>query len=131
MHIEIISNGMGSQSMMMMVLAAEGKLSARLSITGDTGTENDCVWNTGERTTAYDYFERVIEPYAHSYGIEATIVRKLDRHKRPLPAIGDILVSGITAGVPLFGSNGGRLPQGCTGKYKIGHQTRVEKTRRY
>lgn len=120
MHIEAISNGMGSQSMYMVVLAAEGKINARLSITADTGSELDCVWSTGQRSTAKEYFEAVIEPYAASNGIEAIFVRSVDKKGQPLmPLIEKMKAIRGPAGVPMFGSNGGRIMQQCTGKYKI------------
>jgi len=119
MHIEAISNGMGSQSMMMLVLAAEGKIPAKLSITADTGSENDCIWSTGERTSAKEYFDRVIEPYSSENGINAVFVRVQDKNGKELPAIIDLMRQGKSAGVPMFGSMGGRNLQSCTGKYKI------------
>lgn len=119
MHIESISNGLGSQSMTMLVLAAEGRIPAQLSITADTGSELDCLWSTGERTTAKEYFDRIVEPYAKDHGIEAVFVRSLDKDGNELPAIIDLLRQGNSAGVPLFGSRGGRNMQYCTGKYKI------------
>lgn len=85
MHIEAISNGMGSQSMMMCVLAAEGKIPARLSITADTGSENDCLWSTGKRTDAKDYFDMVIAPYCRENNIEASFVRAVDKTGKKLP----------------------------------------------
>ncbi len=120
MHIEAISNGMGSQSMMMSVLAAEGKIPARLSISADTGSEDDCLWSTGERTTAKEYFDRVIEPYCQENGIEAVFVRAKDKSGIDLPPLIDkILIDNKPCGIPMFGSQGGRIQQGCTGKYKI------------
>lgn len=119
MHIEAISNGMGSCSMRLLVLAAEGEIDAKLSITGDTGSESDALWNTGERTTAKKYFDQVTEPYAREHGIEAVFVRAHKKDGKKLEPIIALLAQGITAGVPLFGSEGGRLPQGCTHKWKI------------
>jgi hypothetical protein len=110
---------MGGPSLYMTVLAAEGQLPTRLSISADTGSELDRAWNTGERTTAKEYFDRVIEPYARENGIEAVFVRALDKDGEPLVPIIDLLEQGITAGVPLYGSNGGQLAQRCTGKWKI------------
>jgi hypothetical protein len=120
MHIEAISNGMGSQSMRMLVLAAEGQINATLSITADTGSENDCLWSTGERTTAREYFDRVIEPYARKHGIEAVFVRARGKDGVDLPPlIEKMAADNNPCGVPMFGSRGGRIMQQCTGKYKI------------
>jgi len=118
MHIEVVSNGMGSQSMMLLVLAAEGKIPARLSITGDTGSELDRVWNTGERTTAYEYFDRIIEPFASDNGIEAVMVKAQKKSGDPEPPIIDLLKIQQVS-IPMYGSRGGRLPQYCTYKWKI------------
>lgn len=118
-HINSISNGMGSASMMLLVIAAEGELDTCLSITADTGSELDCLWNNGRRTTAYVYFDEVIKPYAEANGIEAVMIRAQDKHKNDLPPLADKLQRGIHAGVPLFGSRGGRISQGCTAKWKV------------
>lgn len=120
LHIETISNGLGSQSVRMLVLAAEGFIPAKLSITADTGSENDCLWSTGERTTAKEYFDRIVKPYAADHGIEAVFVRANDKSGNPLPPLIERMkiVDG-PAGVPMFGSGGGRITQGCTGKYKV------------
>ena len=119
MHIDIISNGMGGPSMYMLVLAAEGKIPATLSIAADTGSELDRVLNTGERLTTEDYHREIIEPYAHDHGIEAVFVRAQDKDGNELPAIIDLLRQGNTAGTPFFGDNGGGNPQYCTGKWKL------------
>ncbi len=119
-HIEAISNGMGSQSMMMLVLAAEGKIKASLSISADTGSENDCLWSNGKRTIAAEYFNEVIQPYAISNGIEAVFVRSKDKNGDDLiPLIDRMTADNNPAGVPMFGSRGGRIAQSCTGKYKV------------
>jgi hypothetical protein len=119
-HIEAISNGLGGQSMFMLVLAAEEHIEATVSITADSGAEYDCLWSTGERTTAQEYFESVVRPYATAHGIEAVFVRANDGEGRPLPGLIERMriVNG-PAGVPMFGSEGGRMIQSCTGKYKI------------
>lgn len=118
MHFDIISNGMGAQSMLMVVYAVEGLIPATLSITADTGSESDCLWNTGERTTAKEYFDRVIEPYAHGV-VEAIFIRSLDKGGDELPPLISLLEQGSPAGIPFYGSDGGQMPQRCTGKYKI------------
>ncbi|MCP4363172.1 MAG: hypothetical protein GY796_34660 [Chloroflexi bacterium] len=119
MHVEAISNGMGSQSVYLLVLAIEGHIECDVSVSADTGSENDRVWSTGERTSSKEYFERVIYPLATKNGIDAVFVRAKDKDGQELPAIVDLLKKGKTAGVPLFGDNGGRLNQSCTSKYKI------------
>jgi hypothetical protein len=42
--------------MRLLIMAAEGDLpNTKLSITADTGSEKDCLWSTGDRTTAKEY----------------------------------------------------------------------------
>lgn len=115
----VISNGMGAPSMYQLVLAAEGKLKSNVSITADTGSENDRLLSNGIRITAKEYFNTIIEPYAKDHKIHSYFVRARDKNGDELPPIIELLRKGITAGVPLFGSNGGRLLQSCTSKYKI------------
>jgi len=119
MHINAINNGMGAPSMYMMVLAAQGKIDADICITADTGSENDCLLSNGNRVTAQQFYTNVIEPLGLEFGINTAFIRTLDKNKQPLPPLIDRLRNGETAGVPLYGSNGGRLPQGCTSKYKV------------
>lgn len=115
----VISNGMGAPSMYLLVLAAEKKIDCNISITADTGSENDRLLNTGERITAKKYFDNVIMPYAKDNKINAFFVRAVDKNKKPLPSLIELLEKGVTAGVPFHGTRAGKLPQGCTGKYKI------------
>jgi hypothetical protein len=61
----------------------------------------------------------VIVPVGIEFGIETAFVRAQDGDGNPLPALGEQMRQGIMAGVPTFGSNGGRLSQGCTEKYKV------------
>lgn len=123
--IESVSNGLGSQSMWLLVLAAHGIIPARVSITADTGAELDCLWSTGRRSTLRAYFEEIAKPYAEKHGIDARLVRAVDKEKKPLPALMDHLKEVIADGkmksakIPLFGSQGGRLMQVCTDKWKI------------
>lgn len=125
MHIEAISNGLGAQSMYMLVMAAEGRIPARLSITSDTGWENDRTWMDGTKSTSREYFERIVLPYTSEYGIEAVMVEALDADGVPVPPLGEWTRQYIEAGIlnhikiPLFGSNGGRLRQPCTSRKKI------------
>lgn len=118
-HFEAINNGMGGPSMYMMVLAGQGKIPATLSITADTGWENDCLLSDGRRVTAQEFYSDVIVPVGIEFGIETAFVRSQDKDGNALPGLGEQMRRGVIAGVPTFGSNGGRLAQGCTGKYKV------------
>lgn len=103
-------------------LASEGRLPARLSITADTGSEEDCLWNDGRRSALREYFETVAKPLCRQWGIETAFVRTRDSKGQELPSIEDF--HGETAPdfgiakIPLFGSDGGRLKQSCTDKWK-------------
>ena len=125
MHIEAISNGLGAQSIYMLVMAAEGGIQARLSITADTGWENDRLWSDGTRSTAREYFDRVVLPFATEYGIEAVMVGAVMSDGTPVPPLGEWMRSFVESGqlnhikIPLFGSNGGRLRQSCTSRKKV------------
>ncbi|HEU4325503.1 MAG TPA: hypothetical protein VFS21_20325 [Roseiflexaceae bacterium] len=124
-HIEALSNGLGAQSMYLLVLAAQGRIPARLSITADTGWEEDCLWSDGTRSTARHYFEQIVQPYADAHGIEAVMVEALDKDGQPIPPLGEWVRQHVRAGtlnqikIPLFGSNGGRLGQSCTSRKKV------------
>lgn len=124
-HIEAISNGLGAPSVYMLILAREDRIPARLSITADTGAEFDRVWSNGERTTAREYFTRVVDPLAREAGIEAVLVEALDKSGAPTMPLWDWVKRDIDAGrlnhlkIPLFGSDGGRLRQPCTSRKKV------------
>lgn len=130
MHVEAISNGLGAPSVYMVYLATLGKINAKVSITADTGSELDRVWSTGERTTAREYFQRIVVPLCGRSGIEPLFVRTLDKDGNALPALTDSLEAkairfaagdrALSFDVPIFGSDGGRLNQTCTSKWKIG-----------
>lgn len=116
--------------MFLLYLAAQKHIPATLSITADTGSENDRVCSTGERLTARQFFDSYVEPYAKKHSIEAVFVRSVDVNKNPLPALIDILrkscgetFAEMTKGiaVPLFTKDrsAGRLRQSCTDKWKI------------
>lgn len=111
--------------MALLVLAARGLFPATISITADTGWEHDRIVNTGKRMSAARYFERVVQPYAERHGIEAVFVRARDGQGRELPPLGEwtrqlLAERGPThVKIPLFGSDGGRLSQSCTQRYKV------------
>lgn len=125
-----LSNGLGGQSMYLLHLAAQRIIPATLSITADTGSENDRVCSTGERMTAPEFFQRYVQPYGERYGIETVMVRSVDKDKKPLPPLIDVLrqsqgddFQSLTKGisVPLFTNDrsAGRLKQSCTDKWKV------------
>lgn len=124
MTLDVISNGLGSQSMFLMLLAAREIIPAKVSITADTGSELDCLWNTGERTSAAEYFDRIVVPFAVRNGIDARFVRAVDVNKKPLlPLIEQVKKSiaekGRPEAIPLYGSRKGQQLQSCTDKWKI------------
>ena len=119
MHLEILNNGMGGPSMYMMVLAGQGKIPAAISITADTGWEDDCLLSTGERVTAKQFYNDVIEPLGGDLGVKTYFVRGQDKNGIDLVPIGERLAKGEMPGVPTYGSRGGQLNQACTGKYKV------------
>lgn len=124
MHLDAISNGNGAQSIAMLVLAAHGIIKPRVAICGDTHWEEDRVWSDGTRSTAREYFDRVVQPYAEAHGISALMVTKrskdgtewsLQEHTRRM--IAEKRFNHIK--IPMFGSEGGRLLQACTDRAKI------------
>jgi hypothetical protein len=119
MHIEAINNGMGAPSMFMMVLAGRKTIPCDVVITADTGSENDCLLSTGQRVTADEFYQDVIEPLGNELKLKTRYVRAQDKNGNDLPPIIDKLRNGIIPGVPMYGSNGGQLAQGCTDKWKI------------
>jgi|SRR5262245_6779352 len=132
MHLEIISNGLGAPSMKLLTLAAEGFIPARVSITADTGSEEDRLWSTGERTSAKEFFTRVVLPYCKRHDIKAYFVRARDKNNHPMPSLWEMVKRSAEAFerdkeslriqrlfIPLFGSDGGRLRQTCTSRWKV------------
>ena len=105
--------------MFLMLCAGRKNIPATVSITADTGWENDCLLSTGERVTAKQYYNDVIEPLGNDIGIKTKFVRSTDKNGNPLEPLGERMRAGVIAGVPTYGSNGGQLIQGCTEKYKI------------
>lgn len=122
-HLESLSNGLGAQSMWLLFLATRGDIPATVSITADTGWENDRLWSTGRRSSSEVYFTEVVKPLAEKYGIEAFFVRSLNKTKQQLPTLREHVVQcariGQRPSIPMFGSKGGRLTQTCTDKWKI------------
>lgn len=131
MNANWLSNGLGGQSMFLLMLAAQKEIPASLSITGDTGGEFDRLCSNGERMTARQFFERFVLPYASAHGIEAIMVRTLDENGQELPGLADVLAQAAEGQdfddmakgllIPLFTKDRtrGRLAQSCTEKMKI------------
>lgn len=123
--IDYIANGLGGQSMYLLYLASQKKIPATVSITADTGWENDCDMMDGTKTTASEFYHNHVKPFADKWGIDAYFVRTRVSDGSPLPPIPDYLQNKIEIGkpdaqpVPMFGSKGGRLKQNCTDKWKI------------
>lgn len=112
--------------MYLLYLAAKGVIPATLSITANTGSENDRTTSTGERISAPDFFARYVRPYAERHGIEAIMIRAQDKTGVPLPPLIDVLRGANddlrkSVSVPLFTNDrtAGRLRQSCTDKWKI------------
>lgn len=124
MHIEYLSNGLGAQSMYLLWCAAQHRIPATISITADTGDERDCLWSTGRRSDNRTFFEEIVAPFAARHAIDAHFVRSVDRNGVAYPSITTHLMERQGTGIesinmPLFGSNGGRLKQSCTQRWKI------------
>ncbi len=132
MLLQAVSNGMGGQSMYLLWLAAQRRIPATVSITADTGSENDCLWNTGRRSTAKEFFEEVISPFASAHGLKAYFFRAKDKDGKDLPPLRvwmereiELAAKGERENkfgsmtVPMFGNEGGRLGQSCTDKWKV------------
>lgn len=120
MHLSTISNGLGSQSIALLILAGRGELGKiDVAITADTGSENDCMRSDGVRTTSRDYFNDVVVPLGAKYGIDVVFVRAKYKTGLDLPPVHYELEEGLVRNVPMFGSNGGRYRQTCTDKWKI------------
>lgn len=125
MHIESISNGLGAQSLWLLILAIRGQIPATVSITADTGSEQDCLWSTGRRSTAKEYFDEVVIPLCHGSRVTPFFIRACTREKLPMVSIVEHTRRQILEGkftsikIPLFGSKGGRYKQSCTQRWKI------------
>lgn len=123
MHLESLSNGLGAPSLLLLLMAIRKEIPATVSISADTGWENDRLWNTGARTSNQEYFDRVIVPLCKGTHIVPRFVRSVDKDKKPLKPLRQRVIDNALVGkasdIPLFGSRGGRLMQSCTDKMKI------------
>jgi hypothetical protein len=123
--IDALANGLGSQSVFCLLLAAKGIIPARVSLTSDTGSENDRLWSNGHRSSATAYFYEIVEPFARKHGIDARFVRSVDENKKdilPLEIETERLIDAQkfqSLSLPLYGSKGGQRNQTCTDKWKI------------
>ncbi|MBU1682924.1 hypothetical protein KJ742_03180 [Patescibacteria group bacterium] len=116
--IESISCGQGAPSLFLIVLAGEGYFHADVVVVADTGWETDMLWSTGKRTDSKIFFENITKPLSESFGIQAVFVRSKRKDGTEYPPIPDMQHPG-KEDIPLFGSEGGRLRQTCTSKWKI------------
>jgi hypothetical protein len=121
MHLESISNGLGAPSLLLLIMAIRKEIPATVSISADTGWENDRVWNTGRRSTNRQYFDEVIVPLCKGSHVTPRFVRTVDENKLPLDGLRELVIQGAPRAtyIPLFGSKGGRQIQSCTDKMKI------------
>ncbi len=62
MHIEAISNGLGSPSMMLCVLAQRGEIPATVSISADTGSEITRLCSDGVYRSNQQYVDEILRP---------------------------------------------------------------------
>lgn len=124
-HINSLSNGLGSQSMELYMMACRREIPATVSITACTGWERDRLWSNGRKSTLREYFEEIVVPLGEKYGLQTMFVRAQDKNKMPLPDLIKHVRWCAETGkfnnlkIPMFGSNGGRLGQSCTGKWKV------------
>jgi hypothetical protein len=125
MNINYVANGLGGQSMYLLYLASQKKIPATVAITADTGWENDCDMMDGTKTTAEEFYRNHVAPFGQKWGIHTSFVRTKIKDGSDLPSISDYLIEKNALGkdkampVPMFGSNGGRMKQTCTDKWKI------------
>lgn len=129
MHINSISCGQGGPSLFLIVLAGEGVFPADVVIVADTGWERDMLWSNGRRTDAATFFKEITEPLANEYGMDAAFVRSNKRDGTPYPDLDTFVSESVSKTgniskasgfkLPLYGSQGGRLRQSCTGTWKV------------
>lgn len=124
-HVNYVANGLGGQSMYLLYLASQKKIPATISITADTGWETDCDLMDGTKTTAEEFFFKYVKPFGDKWGVPAVFVRTKTKDGNDLPGIPDYLQEKHALGklkaapIPMFGSDGGRLKQSCTDKWKL------------
>lgn len=122
-HLESVSNGLGAPSLLLVLMAIRKEIPSTVSISADTGWENDRLWNTGRRSTNEEYFNEIIVPLCKGTHVTPYFVRGVDKNKRARPTLKDQLLRFVAtkkvSGIPLFGANGGRHLQTCTDKMKI------------
>lgn len=128
-HIESISCGQGGPSLFLITMAGEGLFPCDVVIVADTGWERDMLWSDGRRTDAATFFEEVTKPLANSYDIDAEFVRANDKHGEAYQDLDKFVSSSVDESIniakatsfkiPLYGSQGGRLMQSCTGTWKV------------
>lgn len=123
LHLESLSNGLGAQSMLLFSMACKREIPATVSITADTGWENDRKWSNGRRGPIEEYFDEIVVPMGLKYGVQCRFVRsryKTGQHLEPLiEHVRKCAEEGKKPNIPMFGSRGGRLRQVCTDKWKI------------
>lgn len=111
--------------MLMFWYACQRLIPGEVSITADTGSENDRRLSTGEVITAEDFFNQFVVPMSKQHGIPAYFVRAKNKAKQPRMELWEYVKHNVAIGkknlqIPVFGSNGGRLVQTCTDNWKIG-----------
>jgi len=123
MHLESLANGLGAPSLWLLLMAIRKEIPATVSITADTGWENDRLWNTGRRSSSEQYFNEVVVPLCKGSHVVPRFVRSVDKNKVPLKTLRERVIDAALKGraedIPLFGSKGGRQRQSCTDKMKI------------
>lgn len=123
MHLESVSNGLGAPSLWLLLMAIRKEIPATVSITADTGAENDRLWNTGRRSTNQEYFDEIIVPLCRGTHVTPYFTRSVDVNKVELKPLMEMVSLDAAAGrvthIPAFGSRGGRNRQSCTDKFKI------------
>ncbi len=109
--------------MLLFLMACRREIPARVSITADTGWENDRVWSNGRRSSLDDYFIDVVTPLGEKYGVTARLVRSRyitkNRMEPLVEHVRQCAIEGRKPNIPMFGSKKGRLRQVCTDKWKI------------
>lgn len=123
MHINSISSGQGAPSTALILLAGKKIFEAQHVIVADTGWETSMLGSDGKRYSASEYFQAVTKPLAEEFGMEAHFVRAKNATGMPLPNLQDDQFIGadnsVRIDLPMFGSQGGRLHQSCTSKWKV------------